>query len=314
MHTKLSKTFCYLCFRQFQLLNTSPFKSIIVIKKWVNVEELFKTKAPKVYKFLPGFLIRYIAKLVHEDDINDVINYNQPKRGVDFAIGCLERMGVTVEVDGLENIPPTGSYIFACNHPLGGLDGLAVISAISKVRRDIKYFVNELLLALKNMDNILVPVNINGKNSRKMLEYVEEVYASDIAVPIFPAGLVSRRQPDRSIKDLPWKKSFIAKAKQHKKDVIPVWVEGKNSDFFYNFAYWRKKLGIKINIEMFFLPDEMFKQRNQKIVVHFGKPISYSTFTHKHDDAKWALLFQDELYKKKATIVRQPLFENAAAL
>jgi putative hemolysin len=285
-----------------------------VVKKWVNVEELLKTKAPKVYKFLPGFLIRYVSKLIHEDDINYVINHNHDQHGVDFAKGALKTMGVKVVVDGEENIPAKGGYIFACNHPLGGLDGLAVISAISNVRTDIKYFVNELLLALKNMQTILVPVNINGRNSRKMLEYVEEIYKSDMAIPIFPAGLVSRRQADKSIQDLAWKKSFIAKAKQYKKDVIPVWVEGKNSNFFYNFAHWRKKLGIKINIEMLFLPDEMFKQKDKTITVHFGKPVSYKVFNDSVGDAAWAIRFQHELYTKKASVVKEPLFENTATV
>lgn len=288
--------------------NTAP------IKKWVNVEELLKTKAPKVYRFLPRFLIRYVSKLIHEDDINYVINHNHDQYGVDFAKGALKTMGVTVVVDGIENIPAKGGYIFACNHPLGGLDGLAVISAISNIRTDIKYFVNELLLALKNMQTILVPVNINGHNSRKMLEHVEEIYKSDMAIPIFPAGLVSRRQPDKSIMDLTWKKSFIAKAKQYKKDVIPVWVEGRNSNFFYNFAYWRKKLGIKINIEMLFLPDEMFKQKDKTITVHFGKPVSYKVFNDATGDAAWAVKFHHELYTKKASVVKEPLFENAATI
>ena len=283
-----------------------------VTKKWVNVDELFKTKAPKVYRFLPRFLIRWISKKIHEDDINYVINSNHDKKGVDFAKGALHTMGVTVKVDGAHNIPKTGGYIFAANHPLGGLDGLAVILAISHVRSDIKYFVNELLLALKNMNNIFVPVNVIGHNSRKMLEDIEAVYKSDMAIPIFPAGLVSRRQPDKTIRDLAWKKSFIAKAKQYEKDIIPIWVDGRNSNFFYNFAYWRKKLGIKVNIEMFFLPDEMFKQNNQTITIHFGKPVSYKTFLHTHGDAKWAHLFQDALYKKKAAIVKEPLFDDHA--
>ncbi len=282
-------------------------------KKWVNVEELLRAKAPKVYKYLPDFIIRYVCRVIHEDDINKVLNNNQDQKGIDFSNAALRDMGVTIVVDGIENIPKTGGYIFACNHPLGGLDGLAVISAIGKVRRDIRYFVNELLMALKPMNNIFVPVNINGHNSRKMLEDIEEVYKSNAALPIFPSGLVSRRQPDGSIKDLPWKKSFITKARHYKKDVVPVWVEGKNSDFFYNFAKWRKKLGIKINIEMFFLPDEMFKQKNKQIIVHFGKPVTYTLFNETHNDAEWAIKFQNELYKKKNNVVREPLFKNMTA-
>lgn len=275
------------------------------------MEELLKTKAPGVYKVLPGFIIHYISKIVHEDDINGVLTRNQDQKGVDFALAALKDMGVTVKVDGIENIPKTGGYIFISNHPLGGLDGLAVISAISHVRRDIKYFVNELLLALKNMDNIFIPVNIYGNSSRKMLQYVDEIYRSDMAIPIFPAGLVSRRQPDKTIKDLPWKKSFITKARQYKKDIIPVWIEGKNSDFFYKFAQWRKRLGIKINIEMFFLPREMFRQKNKTIVVHFGRPVDSSILNNSLSDLQLAHKFQEQLYKKKGNIVKEDFFDKA---
>jgi putative hemolysin len=280
-----------------------------VVKKWVNVEELLRTKAPKVYRFLPRFLINYILRVIHEDEINKILDDHQNLAGIEFAKAALHDMGVTVNVDGLENIPKTGGYIFACNHPLGGLDGLAVISAISNVRRDIKYFVNELLLSLRPLRDVVLPVNIYGHNSRKMLEDMENVYKSDMALPIFPSGLVSRRQPDKTIRDLAWKKSFITKAKHYHKDVIPVWVEGKNSDFFYNFAYRRKKLGIKLNIEMFFLPDEMFNQKDKKITVHFGKPVPYTKFDNSMSDTDWALKFQDEVYKKKAKVVQERLFE-----
>ncbi len=274
----------------------------------VNIEELLRTKAPGAYKFIPRFLIKYVERIVHAKQINYFLDNHRETKGVEFVNAALAYMGANVLVEGIENIPKEGGYIFAGNHPLGGLDGLAVISSIAKVRTDIKFFVNELLLTLKNLDNILVPVNINGNSSRQMLELVEKIYSSDYAIPIFPAGLVSRRQPDGSIKDLRWKKSFITQAKHFKKDIIPIWVEGKNSNFFYRFAQWRKRIGIKPNIEMFFLPDEMFGQKDKRLVVHFGKPVSFTTFMEWQNDAKMAIMFQDELYRKKENIVREPLF------
>jgi len=279
-----------------------------VEKLEVNIDKLLRTKAPGAYKFIPGSLIRYIEKVVHAKDINNFLDNNKNLKGIEFANAALESMGAKVSIEGLENIPKEGGYIFAANHPLGGLDGLALISSIGKVRTDIKFFVNELLLSIHNLDNILVPVNINGNSTRQMLEMVDKIYSSNYALPIFPAGLVSRRQLDKSIRDLRWKKSFITQAKHYKKDIIPVWVEGRNSNFFYNFAYWRKKLGIKPNIEMFFLPDEMFSQKEKMLTVHFGKPISFTTFMEWHNDAKMAIMFQDELYNKKGNIVREPLF------
>lgn len=276
----------------------------------VNIDRLLRTKAPGAYKFIPGFLIRYIERVVHAKEINKFLNEHHETRGIAFANAALAYMGAKVEIEGIENIPKEGGYIFAGNHPLGGLDGLALICSIGKVRTDIKFFVNELLLAIHNLDNILVPVNINGNSTRPMLETVDTIYSSAYAIPIFPAGLVSRRQPDKTIKDLRWKKSFITKAKHYKKDIIPVWIEGKNSNFFYNFAMWRKKLGIKPNIEMFFLPDEMFAQKNKHIIVHFGKPVSFTTFMESTNDAKMAIMFQDELYRKKGNIVKEPLFAS----
>ena len=277
-------------------------------KKLVNVDELLRTKAAKFYKFIPRFLINYIKRTIHEDDLNRILETYKEYKGVAFAKAALDDMGVQVMAEGLDNIPKEGGIIFAANHPLGGLDGMAVIISIGKVRTDIKYFVNELLLAIKPLDNILIPVNINGNSTRQMLELVEKVFRSDYAIPIFPAGLVSRRQPDKSIKDLRWKKSFITQAKHFKKDIIPIWVEGRNSNFFYRFAMWRKKLGIKVNIEMFFLPNEMFAQKNKRIVVHFGKPVSFTTFMESHNDAQWAVKFQDALYQKKELVVKEPLF------
>lgn len=274
----------------------------------VNIDKLLRTKAPGAYRFIPGFLIRYIERVVHAKEINKFLSDHHETKGIDFANAALEGMNAQLSIEGIENIPKQGGYIFAGNHPLGGLDGLAVISAIGKVRTDIKFFVNELLLTIHNLDNILVPVNINGNSTRQMLIMVDKIYASDCAIPIFPAGLVSRRQPDKSIKDLRWKKSFITQAKHYKKDIIPVWVEGHNSNFFYNFAYWRKKLGIKVNIEMFFLPDEMFSQKDKHIVLHFGKPIPFTTFMESQNDAKMAIMFQDELYRKQGNIVKEPLF------
>lgn len=276
--------------------------------KRVDIDEMLRTKAPGAYKFIPRFAINYVKKIVHEKDINDFLSKNGDKRGIDFVDASIQYLGANVIISGIENIPPIGGYIFASNHPLGGLDGLAVINSIAKVRTDIKFFVNELLLALENLDNILVPVNINGNSTREMLELVEKIYSSDMAVPIFPAGLVSRKSGKDEIKDLRWKKSFITQAKHFQKDIVPIYVEGRNSQFFYNFASFRKRIGIKINIEMFFLPNEMFNQKNKNITLHFGKPVSYKVFDKTRNDAAWAMLFRDELYRKKGQIINEPLF------
>jgi len=113
---------------------------------------------------------------------------------------------------------------------------------------------------------------------------------------IFPAGLVSRKQQNNKIEDLVWKKSFISKAIQYKKDIIPVHIEGENSKRFYNLAYWRKKIGIRANIEMFFLVDEMYKQKGKTLTFTFGEAISWKTFTKDKPNEYWSQKVKEHMY------------------
>lgn len=257
-------------------------------KKFIDVESAIASKNPTLAKLLPNFILRYIIRTIHQDELNDANYRNRHLWGHDFVHAAIQEFGVTVKVNGAEHIPREGGVILAANHPLGGLDGIAFMDVVGKYRKDIRFFVNDLLLQLKNFDPIFVPVNKHGRNSSEYMSRFEEVYASEACLLIFPAGLVSRRQRGKKIEDLVWKKSFIAKAIQYHKDIVPVYIEGRNSNFFYNLAYWRGKFGIKSNIEMFYLPDEMYKQRGKTITFTFGKPIAWQTFTKDHSAEYWA--------------------------
>jgi len=173
---------------------------------------------------------------------------------------------------------------------------VAFMYALGKYRTDIRFLVNDILTNIKNFEPMFVPVNKHGANSREVSKLIEETYAGEHAVLVFPAGLVSRKQSG-TIKDLEWKKSFISKSKRYKKNVVPVYIEGRNSDFFYNFATIRKGLGIKANIEMFYLADEMFSQRGKKVVIHIGKPISYQYFDQSKSESEWAAEVKEIVYQ-----------------
>ena len=265
-------------------------------EKFVDVEKVIAAKNPRLLKFLPGFLIRYIKRTIHQEELNDAINRHKNLFGHDFVDATMEEFGVKTKVIGAENIPSEGGVIMTANHPLGGLDGLAFIDVVGNYRKDVKFFVNDILMEFKNYAPIFVPVNKHGKNSSHYTKKFEEVYASTECLLIFPAGLVSRRQEGRVIKDLDWKKSFITKAIQYQKDIIPVFIGGQNSKFFYNLAYWRKKIGIKANIEMFFLMDEMYKQKGKTITFTFGEPISWKTFTNDKSADYWADMVKQHVY------------------
>jgi putative hemolysin len=99
--------------------------------------------------------------------------------------------------------------------------------------------------------------------------------------------------------DLPWQKSFISQAVKHNLPIVPTFIEANNSNFFYNLANIRKKLGIKANIEMFFLADEMFKQNGKTIKITFGKPILPSAFNKTKNAYQWAQALKMFIYKLK---------------
>lgn len=268
------------------------------IKKFIDIEKVLKEKSPALYKWLPPLLIRWLKKKLHEDELNGAMTRQEHQFGLDYNAGAIYEFGVKVESVHAEQVPAEGGIIIASNHPLGGLDGIALIHAVGKVRKDVRFLVNDILRNLKNYGEVFVGVNKVGHTTRDALKVVEEVYASNAAILVFPAGLVSRKQAD-GIKDLDWNKSFVSKAIKYKQPVLPVFIEGKNSDFFYNFSKWRKKLGIKGNLEMLFLPDEMFKQKGQTIKIHFGKPFSYEIFDQSRSHHEWAQLLKEFVYSRE---------------
>jgi putative hemolysin len=265
-------------------------------KDFINVEEVIKSKNPRLLKFLPGFVISYIKRILHQQFINDFIRRNSDKNSLEFVDAVISEFGPAVTWEGLENIPEKGGAIIASNHPVGGLDAIALLYVIEKKRKDQFFIVNDVLLNIKNMSDIFIGVNKHGKNKAEVLDKIDSYYSSENLILIFPAGLVSRKQKNGMIRDLEWKKSFITKAKKFDRVIIPVHISGRNSNFFYNLAKWRAQLKINANIEMFYLMDEMVKQKGKSIHIKIGKPISPSTFDNQFTDSQWAQKVKDHIY------------------
>lgn len=238
----------------------------------INVRKVFQDKNPKLARWIPGFLFGFFERLIKQDELNRMLVKAKGLKGVDFARSCFEEIGVNIESRNAHFVPKTGRLILAANHPLGGLDGMGYISEVYKVRTDVKFLVNDILMNVKPLQEVFLGVNKHGANAKKSLIQVERQFASDSATLIFPAGMVSRNQNGK-IFDLKWNKSFITKSVKYQTDIVPTFVEALNSKRFYRVAKWRKRLGIKLNIEMLLLPSEMFHQKGKTIVFHFGKPI-----------------------------------------
>jgi len=265
----------------------------------INVEAVFRAKNPRLLPLIPGFVIKYLKRIIHQEEVNRMVYENRDKMGLDFVRTVLDHFDIRTEVRGLDNINPVGRYILASNHPLGGIDGMALMNEVGKIRKDIVFPVNDILLFLPQLRPLFIPINKHGSNNENV-KIINDTFSSDTAILFFPAGLVSR-QRNGVIEDIPWKKTFITKAKQYRRDVVPVHITGRLSNFFYRLANLRKFLGIKANIEMLYLADEMFRQEGNSISITFGKTIPYQTFNRSRSDVAWAAQvrsFVYEMYKK----------------
>jgi hypothetical protein len=290
--------------------------NVEIPERLIDIEALFASKNPQLLRVIPGFILSYLKRITHQEEINGYIWRNRDKTGLPFVEAILKEFGVKIEIIDKrivrDQLP--GRLIVASNHPLGGLDGMALMQVLGKIRSDIVFPVNDLLMNVPGLRPLFIPINKHGRNTENA-RLIDETFASEKMILYFPAGLVSRKQRINGkmvIRDLEWKSTFIKKAKKYQRDIVPVYVEGRNSDWFYNLARWRKKLGIKANIEMLYLVDEMARQFNKTIKIIIGDPIACSTFDSSKTETSWAAWVQEKVYSLGENIViRQnlPTFE-----
>lgn len=243
----------------------------------IDVDSVLRTRLPKHYRYIPRFVVRWLERTICQDRLNTILKKMADKNSVDAATAALDEMGINVTASGLDELPD-GRYMFVSNHPLGGLDGLALISLLgNRYDHKIKFLVNDLLMAVTPLRGVFLPVNKYGHQSRAAASQIEEALKGDNQMITFPAGLCSRMQPDGTIADLPWQKAAVVHAVNNQRDIVPIYFDARNSRFFYRFANWRKRLGIKFNIELIFLPKEMLKQSGSNLHFIVGQPIPWSS-------------------------------------
>jgi 1-acyl-sn-glycerol-3-phosphate acyltransferase len=261
----------------------------------IDLRAVFYAKNPKLASLIPGFIFRYLKHIVHEEEINNFLKRHGEKLNLDFINAVIEDFNVSIQVEGEENIPSVGRYIITANHPLGGFDGIVLMKIASNYYTEYRFLVNDILMNIRNIQDLFIPINKHGKQAAESAEQIERTFESSAQILTFPAGLVSRKISGQ-IMDLSWHKNFINKAVKHKRDIIPVHFSGRNTNFFYRLARLRKLLGIKANIEMLYLVDETYRHRNEKLVVKFGKPISWKTFDKSKKPVDWAKWVKERVY------------------
>lgn len=268
--------------------------------KFIDIEKLIASKNEKVLKWTPRFVISYLKRILHQKEINDFIIEHKDKKNHEWCQEVVNYFKIKVEVHGLENLPKTGKVVIAMNHPLGGMDAMILVSALKDHRPDLMFIVNDLLMNLEAMREMFVGVDKHRKkkNPSSTRQQIEELFQSDKAVCIFPAGLVSRRKK-KNVKDLVWKKTFVMYSRKYDRTVVPIYIDGELSNFFYRLANFRKAIGIKANIEMLYLSNELFKQRDKTLRFVVGKPIEKEFINSDTNDHDVAQAIKERVYDLK---------------
>lgn len=269
-----------------------------VSEKTIDIEKVLKDKMGAKAKFVPGFLVRWLKRIVHQDEINAFLWESRDKTGVEWLEACVSYLDIKLEIEGKENLPAADDkrlYTFVSNHPLGGQDGVALGAVIGRhFDGRFRYLVNDLLMNLPGLAPLCIPINKTGSQSRNFPAMVKAGFESNNHMLMFPAGLCSRRH-NGLIRDIPWSKTFISKSVEYQRDIIPIHFSGQNSNFFYRLANFSDRF-LPFNLAMVFLADEMYKNVHKSFQIKIGKPIPWQTFDKSKTPQEWAQFVREQVY------------------
>lgn len=271
---------------------------VAVTEKTIDIDEILKGKMGPKAKFVPGFMVNWLKRIAHQDQVNAFLWESRDKVGVDWLEACVKYLDMTLKIEGKENLPSPDDkrlYTFVSNHPLGGEDGVALGAVIGR-RYDgrFRYLVNDLLMNLPGLAPLCIPINKTGKQGRDFPAMVEAGFKSDHHMLLFPAGLCSRKHHG-VIEDIRWTKTFVSKSVEYQRDVVPIHFSGQNSNFFYRLANFSDRF-LPFNLAMLFLVDEMYKNVHKTFEIKIGKPIPWQTFDKSKTPMEWAQFVKRQVY------------------
>ncbi len=284
----------------------------VKIKKQINnkiqqldIESIIRNQKNKFVSRLPKFVINFIKKSFRQNEINKILKKYHKDHGIDFVRDVIHKyLNIRIKPFNEHLLPENGKFIFASNHSLGGVDFGVVYSQISKKYKNVKIVANEMFMHIENVKDLFLPVSTIESNDKHKKDAIETHLKDEEGhLLIFPAGKVAR-MVKKKLDDGFWHRSFIRNAIEHKRDIIPLFVGGRNSKAFYRLAQIRTFLGIKANLEFFLLPGEVFKQKNKTIPIVFGKPIPYTTFDESKTHLEWAQEVKKIIYNLEQTYIK----------
>lgn len=270
-----------------------------ITEKTIDIDQILKNKMGSKAKWIPGFLVSWLKRVAHQDQVNAFLWKSRDKVGTPWLEACVEYLQMTLKIEGTENLPAKDDgrlYTFVSNHPLGGADGVALGAIIGRhYDSRFRYLVNDLLMYLPGLAPLCIPINKTGHQSRNFPAMVKAGFESNNHMLMYPAGICSRRK-NKVIRDIPWSKTFISKSVEYQRDVVPIHFSGQNSDFFYRLANFSDRF-LPFNLAMLFLVDEMYKNVGKTFEVRIGKPIPWQTFDKSKSPSEWAQYVRDLVYK-----------------
>lgn len=238
----------------------------------IQVEKLLEEKTPDLMAKMPIIkrpAISLLKRLLHENEVNHFLETHKNDTGFDFIDKVLNHFNFAYQASQLDrrNIPAAGRVMIIANHPLGALDGLALLRLVGEIRPDVKIIANDMLAEFDALQDLVLPVdNMTAKTGRQQLKAIIDCLHEESAVIIFPAGEVSRISPS-GVKDQKWSQSYLKLAQKTNSPLLPVYISGRNSMLFYTSSVIYRPLS---TIQ---LANEMFRQRNRRIGIQVGQPI-----------------------------------------
>ncbi len=265
----------------------------------INVEKIIDDRYPSLFKNKPKLFkkitLSLFEKVLHLKEINTFIEKNSDVKDIEFIDEIFEMLNFSFRIANkdIKRIPSEGRLICAANHPIGSLDSLSLIKLVSEIRTDVKIVANDVLLGIKNLEDLFLPFNLESRSAqRQNIRAIAEALNKEMAVIIFPAAEVSRLKWIY-IRDGKWQKGVLYFSKKYKAPVLPIYIDGKNSLFFYLFSILHKGLSKVL------LSHELFNKKNKTINIKVGDPIPPQAFANDFINDK----YQTKLLKKHVYLI-----------
>ncbi len=265
----------------------------------VDLDKVLADKMGAKARYVPRFAVNWLKRTIHQDQVNAFLMDHKDEEGVEWLRSVIDYLNVSIKVTGEENLPAKDhrQCTFVSNHPLGGIDGVAIGLVLGqRYDSNIRYLLNDILMNLPGLRPLGVPVNVVGNQNRDITQRVEEVFQSDHHVIVFPAQICSRLI-DGKVQDLPWRKTVIQRSVATQRDIVPMHFSGQNSMRFYRISNISNALGLKVNLAMLYLVDEVYRNQGKEFELRIGKPIPWQTFDRSRTPQQWAQWLRQRVYE-----------------